>query len=582
MPSIFAKPSFRASSLSNVFYEYLESLGDDTEVLLEFVSLGPDKRQIDCAILSPKGVDLIEVKNKWGKVTGRANCEWQVEYRGKVEAIYNVKRGVRENPFGQADHSARDFKEGIRWFTHKDIPVYPLVLIPQGHPQSFFERHNFVYHANGVAELPAKLRALHPKRPEQHWDRAQRRALIEHLGLSEVGLARVVGELLDQHTGEGIAGARVRFESAPATETGQEPSTLTNDRGEFSAMLPVGHMRLVIQPPEPYLSRKVPKEATQGFNKLDPIRLTSRDHSSPPNEVFGKTLEEIKVQLHQLNQRPRDSFREEFKQEVQDELQDQGDTLRLLSSEFRRLENRLEQPVEPSREDPCVRDARDLKQQLTDPRTPLDKVTGTTTQSRAQQAVEHGPVPERKVQLGSSAEPGQALHNESLTDVSSEPSRSQPFRKRSRRLGLLYVSAAFLVLAGAGTWFTAQERPEQGILAVPTERRVGQTPAAQSSFVTRLQNLFYQRSTLPGQPVLLETESQRLPEQAVLERPHAGASAISSHACPQSHPLKGNVNAQGVKIYHRPSQTYYGVTVPEACFASSEEALRAGFRASKK
>lgn len=51
--------------------------------------------------------------------------------------------------------------------------------------------------------------------------------------------------------------------------------------------------------------------------------------------------------------------------------------------------------------------------------------------------------------------------------------------------------------------------------------------------------------------------------------------------CDADHPIRGNVSASGEKIYHQPGWEYYDRTLAEECFASSEDAERAGYRASK-
>lgn len=51
--------------------------------------------------------------------------------------------------------------------------------------------------------------------------------------------------------------------------------------------------------------------------------------------------------------------------------------------------------------------------------------------------------------------------------------------------------------------------------------------------------------------------------------------------CPEDRPIKGNQGSSGW-IYHQPGQSYYDVTNPEACFATTEEAETAGYRAAKK
>src|SRR6478735_723743 len=50
------------------------------------------------------------------------------------------------------------------------------------------------------------------------------------------------------------------------------------------------------------------------------------------------------------------------------------------------------------------------------------------------------------------------------------------------------------------------------------------------------------------------------------------------HPCPRNRPVKGNENSM---IAHQPGDRYYGVTDPEQCFATIDEAVAAGFRPAK-
>lgn len=53
--------------------------------------------------------------------------------------------------------------------------------------------------------------------------------------------------------------------------------------------------------------------------------------------------------------------------------------------------------------------------------------------------------------------------------------------------------------------------------------------------------------------------------------------------CPAERPIKGNINfLKNTKIYHLPEGSFYKRTNPEKCFASIEEAERAGFRPSER
>ncbi|MFZ3072286.1 MAG: YHYH domain-containing protein [Thermodesulfobacteriota bacterium] len=53
--------------------------------------------------------------------------------------------------------------------------------------------------------------------------------------------------------------------------------------------------------------------------------------------------------------------------------------------------------------------------------------------------------------------------------------------------------------------------------------------------------------------------------------------------CPETHPIKGNINIQaGTMIYHLPGGAYYNRTKPEKCYATEEDAVAAGFRKPKR
>ncbi len=48
--------------------------------------------------------------------------------------------------------------------------------------------------------------------------------------------------------------------------------------------------------------------------------------------------------------------------------------------------------------------------------------------------------------------------------------------------------------------------------------------------------------------------------------------------CPPTHPLRGNVNQRGERIYHRPEDPFYDRTKPESCFATDAAARADGYR----
>jgi hypothetical protein len=72
------------------------------------------------------------------------------------------------------------------------------------------------------------------------------------------------------------------------------------------------------------------------------------------------------------------------------------------------------------------------------------------------------------------------------------------------------------------------------------------------------------------------------PGQPPAARP--GVAPVDAWTCPATHPIKGNFTTHSGErcIYHPPSGAFYSKTKPERCYASGEEALRDGCRASKR
>lgn len=66
------------------------------------------------------------------------------------------------------------------------------------------------------------------------------------------------------------------------------------------------------------------------------------------------------------------------------------------------------------------------------------------------------------------------------------------------------------------------------------------------------------------------------------QAPQLGVAPASKTTCPASHPVKGNINSKGERIYHTPQSRSYKQTHPERCYKSAEEAQKAGFRAPKR
>lgn len=62
-----------------------------------------------------------------------------------------------------------------------------------------------------------------------------------------------------------------------------------------------------------------------------------------------------------------------------------------------------------------------------------------------------------------------------------------------------------------------------------------------------------------------------------------GVPPTDEWTCPETHPIKGNINTQkGTMIYHLPGGAYYNRTKPEKCYVTEEDAIAAGFRRSTR
>ncbi|HEX2864339.1 MAG TPA: carboxypeptidase regulatory-like domain-containing protein, partial [Deinococcales bacterium] len=274
MARIFAPASLKASRIPASFYRFLEGLGNDCLVLLEFHVVDGDGRQADAAILSPRGVDLIEVKDKLGRVVGRANGTWTVTGPdGTPVPFSNKKAGVQENPYDQALKTAQDLGAFLARETgYRRLGVYPLVLVPSANPLSTFEKRADVHLANGVDELntPGTLRAQNPKYPKSSaWAPEAMDSVPRLLGLTEVGLSILYGRVVAADSGEPVPGAQVTLSGGT-----DEPVRVTTDlSGKFEALLRVGWAQLNLEAAGWEAPGPVDVDVVQGIQDLGNIRL---------------------------------------------------------------------------------------------------------------------------------------------------------------------------------------------------------------------------------------------------------------------------------------------------------------------
>lgn len=78
-----------------------------------------------------------------------------------------------------------------------------------------------------------------------------------------------------------------------------------------------------------------------------------------------------------------------------------------------------------------------------------------------------------------------------------------------------------------------------------------------------------------------ETRARKSRRQRRKESNWVPAGAVKGDGtatCPSDFPIKGNANS---RIYHRPTDPSYDPTIPEYCFATEDDAQKAGFRAPK-
>lgn len=88
-------------------------------------------------------------------------------------------------------------------------------------------------------------------------------------------------------------------------------------------------------------------------------------------------------------------------------------------------------------------------------------------------------------------------------------------------------------------------------------------------------------SNAPGAPEPLAPRKKSRKQRRMEASDWVPAGAVKgdgSAMCPADYPIKGNANS---RIYHRPEDPSYSRTIAEYCFATEDDAKRAGFRAPK-
>lgn len=245
MSRIYAGSAHTVADLPASLYEELKFLladRPDCYALLEFTSPGSHHRQVDCAVVSPGGIDLIEIKHKLNPVRGSADGAWETDDGGHLNEFSNRKAGRTENPYQQASNTADDLALGLAnklRLRREQLKVYPMVLIPEAHPDCQIGGHSRVHLALGSDALGKTLRAFNWKPVWSIHDYGQLPAL---LGLTAIELGSVVGCVMDAETTLPLRGIKINV------ATRAEPLE-TNFRGGFHFMAPLGaDFALVLEP----------------------------------------------------------------------------------------------------------------------------------------------------------------------------------------------------------------------------------------------------------------------------------------------------------------------------------------------
>lgn len=587
MARIFAPPAFVAAEVSVKLLDALRALPEDVVVLVEFMSPGPDGRQVDVAVLGHNGVDVIEVKNKRGTVVADDHGPWRIlEDDGRTSEIpLNTFRGRSENPWDQADRTSKDFEQGIRtkYGYPRDAKVFPSVLVPVRRAEARIGRRSFVNGLNGVEDFQNGLRSLRVQSGHEVWSYPKRLQLAERLGLCEEGIATVTGSVVSAATRVPLPGMRMRVGGV---------SVATDDAGSFSFAVPAGiHAIEVDVPgaPEPWtFDKSFAQGATKGWEI--PVSVAS---AQVPVMSGDDVAEVIKKHVAKLEG-------------------DYDALYELIADQLGRLPTQPPQVVAPSAPsgevDAVLRELRAMLKEFEKARqaesTPerigtiergmelvlaLEKARVDELQAIVPDTAVHRPI--RAAGSDWDFSDAEAVDVEvrevraeappQATVVAQPPDGATPVR-RSRR-PLRVAAGALVVLLAAGVWAWRSDlailEPRDGgaatSAAVPADRADGGPSAP----------------LMPGQPLAASTATQSAQDAAARSLPGvpigapivasgAGVPPTNSSDCPASHPIKGNIAASGERIFHVSGQEFFAATRPEVCFATAEDARADGFRAS--
>lgn len=202
--------------------------------LLEFTSPGNKSRQIDCALVGPGGIDLIEVKNHHGIIHMFAEGAWTVESGDRSDYIRNEKWGRSENPYDQAFDAADDLQKGIKKKYGVSVRITPLVFLPSADARTKIVKHFNVGLALGEGALAGALRSATATK-DGRWNNLDYYRLPHDLGLVPLRVSFLRGRVVDSTTHKGVEHLQVM------AEVGNEQQvTRTDARGYYSFCVQLG------------------------------------------------------------------------------------------------------------------------------------------------------------------------------------------------------------------------------------------------------------------------------------------------------------------------------------------------------
>lgn len=262
----------------------------ETLALLEFTSPGREKRQIDCALVGPGGIDVIEVKNHRGLIHMSADGVWTVQSGIRKEMIGNSKAGRSENPYDQAYNAAADLREGLKKELGRAMRVTPLVFLPSADARTKVVEHFNVSLALGPHNLSRALRSA--LRTQDEWKGVDYRRLPQNLGLTPMRLSFLVGWVAAEATHQGIEHLQV-----VAEVDGEQQVTTTDIGGYYSLCVRLGSsVRLGYAVPGQFETPPVIElKADQRILKVPDMHLGLR----PPLKTEAEIRDELQQEMQE-------------------------------------------------------------------------------------------------------------------------------------------------------------------------------------------------------------------------------------------------------------------------------------------